>query len=273
MADVKWIKIHTGIFDDEKIKLIDSMPDRDAIFVIWIKLLTLAGKVNNNGFIYVSEEMPYTEEMYSAIFNRPLNTVKMALEVFKRFNMIEIFEGKTHITNWEKHQNIEALERIREANRKRVAKHRENVKLLTGNVTCNVTVTECNAIEEDKNKNKIKNKIKNKKEEKEEVTEPEFMIFWEKYGKKVDREKCIKKWKSLSEKEKDLAINKVEEYVKSQPDKQYRKNPLTWLNGKCWNDEIIEGGKTYGKGKNNSGDNSGNTKQGGSKYDDLGIFG
>ena len=46
MADIKWIKITTDMFDDEKIKVIEAMPDRDAILIIWIKLLTLAGKVN-----------------------------------------------------------------------------------------------------------------------------------------------------------------------------------------------------------------------------------
>ena len=52
MAEVKWIKITTNIFDDEKIKLIDTMPDRDALLVVWFKLLTLAGKTNDNGFLY-----------------------------------------------------------------------------------------------------------------------------------------------------------------------------------------------------------------------------
>ena len=125
MPQVKWIKIHTGIFDDEKIKIIDSMPDRDAVFVIWIKLLTLAGKVNDNGFIYVSENMPYTNEMLASVFNRPLNTVKMALEIFERFNMIEICHGTTNICNWEKHQNNDGLAKIREKDKERKRLERE----------------------------------------------------------------------------------------------------------------------------------------------------
>jgi hypothetical protein len=59
------------------------------------------------------------------------------------------------------------------------------------------------------------------------------------YGKKVDRKKCIKKWNNLSLNEKQLCLNATPAYVASTPDVAYRKNPLTYLNGECWNDEII----------------------------------
>lgn len=66
-----------------------------------------------------------------------------------------------------------------------------------------------------------------------------FEVFWNLYDKKEDREKSLKAWSKLKPEEKEKAILVVPDYVKSKPDKQYRKNPLTWLNGKCWNDEII----------------------------------
>ena len=90
MSDIKWIKISTTIFDDEKIKLIESMPDRDSILIIWIKLLTQAGKCNATGHLILSQSIPYTDEMLSAIFNRPLNTVRMALDIFEKFGMIDL---------------------------------------------------------------------------------------------------------------------------------------------------------------------------------------
>ena len=158
MADVKWIKITTSMFDDEKIRIIESMPDADAILVIWIKLLTLAGKNNTNGFIFLSENIPYTDEMLSTIFNRPLNTVRLALQTFKQFGMID-YDDKNFLflVNWEKHQNIEGLEKIREQTRKRVAKHRENQKALTGDVT--LPVTQSNATEKNKNRTEKKENI------------------------------------------------------------------------------------------------------------------
>ena len=41
MAEIKWIKIATNIFDDEKLLLIETMPEADAIIVIWFKLLCI----------------------------------------------------------------------------------------------------------------------------------------------------------------------------------------------------------------------------------------
>ena len=72
MATVKWIKLNVDMFDDEKIKIIQAMPDGDAILVIWIKLIALAGKTNDGGYIYISENIPYTDEMLSVIMNKPI---------------------------------------------------------------------------------------------------------------------------------------------------------------------------------------------------------
>lgn len=153
MSDVKWIKITTDIFDDEKILLIESMPERDSLIVIWFKLLCMAGKQNNSGVFMLNDKIAYTDEMLATIFRRPLNTVRLALQTFEQFGMVEIIEGVITIPKWEKHQSIDALDKMREQNRLRVAKHREKQKLLSGNVTSNVTVTQCNAI--DKNKNRV----------------------------------------------------------------------------------------------------------------------
>ena len=158
MAEIKWIKITTDIFDDEKILLIETMPEADSLIVIWFKLLAFAGKSNNNGVFMLSEKIPYTEEMLATIFRRPINTVRLALSTFEQFGMIEYMDGVLTISNWEKHQNVDGMEKIREQNRKRVAAHREKQKLLSGNVTCNVTVTECNAIDKDKEKDKEEDK-------------------------------------------------------------------------------------------------------------------
>lgn len=163
MADVKWIKICTDIFDDDKILLIESMPEADAIIVIWFKLLCMAGKHNNSGVFMMNERIAYTDEMLATIFRRPINTVRLALKVFEQYGMIEIVDGAITIPNWEKHQSLEKLERSKELNRKRVAAHREKQKQLALQEKCNdysnVTVMECNDTEkireeEEKNKNR-----------------------------------------------------------------------------------------------------------------------
>lgn len=158
MAEIKWIKITTDIFDDEKMLLIESMPDADSLIVIWFKLLAFAGKSNNNGVFMLSNRIPYTDDMLSTIFRRPLNTVRLALTTFEQFGMIEYIDGVLTLPNWEKHQNVDGMEKIREQNRRRVAAHRERQKLLSGNVTSNVTVTDCNAIDKDKEEDKEEDK-------------------------------------------------------------------------------------------------------------------
>lgn len=156
MSEIKWIKITTDIFDDEKICLIDALPDHDAILVIWFKILALAGKHNRNGLLMMSDKVHYTDEMLATIFRRPLNTVRMALGIFEQFGMVEIIDGVITLPNWEKHQNIDRMEKIKEQTRNRVARHREKQKILalSGNVTGNVTVTQGNALEEERDKNK-----------------------------------------------------------------------------------------------------------------------
>ena len=78
MAEVKWIKIVTDIFDDEKILLIESMPEADSIIVMWFKLLCLAGRQNNSGVFMLNGRIPYTDEMFATIFRRPLNSSMVA---------------------------------------------------------------------------------------------------------------------------------------------------------------------------------------------------
>lgn len=145
MSDVKWIKLSMKMFEDEKIKLIEHMPEADTMLVIWIKLLSQAGKSNDHGYIYLSEKIPYTDEMLSTIFNRPLNVVRMALAVFREFGMIEINEDNfISICNWEKHQNVAGLDKMREQARLRKQKERERKKLELP-LPSHVTVTQSHA--------------------------------------------------------------------------------------------------------------------------------
>lgn len=185
MADVKWIKITTTMFDDEKIDFIESLPESDAILIIWIKLLTLAGKCNASGYIYLTENIPYTEDMLAHKFRRSLNVVRLALQTFLNLQMIEVDETQhLRIVNWEKHQNIEGLEKIREQTRKRVAEHREKKKLANPDVTLQVTIGNALDKEEELDKEKKKNT----------GYSPEFESFWSVYPRKVSKKDAFKNW-------------------------------------------------------------------------------
>lgn len=159
-SEVKWIKIVTDIFDDEKILLIESMPEADGIIVIWFKILCLAGKINNFGILTMNDRIAYTEEMLANIFRRPLSTVRLALTTFEQFGMIEIVNNTIVIPNWEKHQNIEGMERVKEQTRKRVREYRDRQRigatLPKANEDVTLRVTQCNAPEEEKERDKEK---------------------------------------------------------------------------------------------------------------------
>lgn len=161
MGEVKWIKITTNMFDNRKIRQIRHLPEGNNIVLIWVMLLTIAGRCNANGMIFLTEDIPYTVEMLALELDFEVSVINMALKALKQFGMIVYDDEDFYISNWEEYQNADGLERIREQTRQRVARFRENQKQLPCNVTGNVTVTQSNAtdkeIEEDKD---IKNKNK-----------------------------------------------------------------------------------------------------------------
>lgn len=182
MADVKWIKIVTDIFDDEKILLIESMPEHDSIIVIWFKLLCFAGKQNNSGVIMLNERIAYTDEMLATVFRRPVNTVRMALKTFEEFDMIRIVDGVITIPNWGKHQNLDQLENKKEYMRNYMREYREKQRLLTAGEPAAApsdppsgedngkTNSKANVSQADKEGEKDKKKEKKKKEDEDTLT-------------------------------------------------------------------------------------------------------
>lgn len=135
MADVKWIKIAVNMFDNRKIKQIGSMPEGDSLLLMWVQLLCLAGNVNDGGFIYLTKEIPYTDEMLATQFNKPISTVRLALKTFEQFGMIEIINNMIFLSSWEKYQSTDRLTTIREKDRERKRRKREAEKLLLQNST------------------------------------------------------------------------------------------------------------------------------------------
>lgn len=161
MAGISWIKLSVNIFDDEKIKLIRKMPEGDAMLIIWIELLCLAGKTNDSGAVYIGQGLNYTDEMLATICDEPLNTIRLALQTFLKFKMIDLKDdGLIIIESWEKHQNIEGMNKIREQNRVRKQRQRareKNKAIESGHVTSRDSHATDKII--DKNKNKNKNRL------------------------------------------------------------------------------------------------------------------
>lgn len=134
--DVKWIKIATDIFDDEKIAIIESMPDADTLIVVWFKILTLSGKVSIDGVLMIKETLPYTEEMLASIFRRKQSQISLALKTFEMLGMIEIINGVVTISNWSKHQKLDLIEARREYQKEYMKSRRNKQKQLALGEPC-----------------------------------------------------------------------------------------------------------------------------------------
>lgn len=141
LPDVKWIKITTDIFDDDKIIALETFQDGYVLEVIWFKILCLAGTCNENGLLLISQDIPYTDEMLAKRFRIEVGIIKRALEIFQKLGMVSVESDIYMVSNWLKYQNKEGLDKIREQNRIRQKRHREKLKKdsnVTGNVTDNV---------------------------------------------------------------------------------------------------------------------------------------
>ena len=223
-SDVKWIKITTDIFDDEKMFAIETQQDGFLIELIWFKLLCLAGKCNNHGFLMINNKIAYTDEMLASVFRIEIGSIQRALKLFETLEMIEVVENAYMIANWDKHQNMQGLETYKEKHRLRQKAYRERQKQLAleqkgeGDVLRDVTVTSqsddfCSISNSYSNSNiydfnKHNNKenriyILDNNEDYKKVKEEfrEVMIDWMEYKdeckpKKTNHysEKALKKW-------------------------------------------------------------------------------
>ncbi|MDU7339313.1 MAG: phage replisome organizer N-terminal domain-containing protein [Clostridium sp.] len=256
MAEVKWIKIVTDVFDDQKIRFIETLPNGDAIVVIWFKLLCLAGKSNANGFLMMTDKIAYTDEILASVFDRDIKLIQLSLSTFQKLDMIEIIDNKIYLSNWEKHQSAEKLSEIREQGRIRQAKRREKLKSNANSVTLALPERDCN----------IDVTQQNKKENIDKETDSippifpkgidaRFSKFWDAYPKKVGKgaaEKAFKKYKPD-----DCLLDKMLSALSAQKKSdQWQKEggqfvpyPTTWLNQKRWEDEAecssVQGNSDY----------------------------
>lgn len=186
MADVKWIKMMVGMFDGmsfKKIKRakIGGESFRDKLTAVWFELMDLAGKCNHNGAFVNSAGIPFTDLDDIAVqIDRDEEELKLCITFYLKEQMLTIENDVYAISNWGVYQNIDGMEKIREQTRKRVAKCRENKKLLggvftvtDGNAECNATVTDGNGIEEEGEEEKdLDTDIENERKNESSFSQP-----------------------------------------------------------------------------------------------------
>jgi predicted phage replisome organizer len=215
MADVKWIKLATDVFDDEKILLIESLPEADSIIVIWFKLLCLAGKQNNSGVFVMGNAIPYTDTMLATIFRRKETTVKLALETFERFGMVELIDDVITIPNWNKHQSLDSYEKKKERDRLYQAERRAAQKAIaqkSSDKSSDIAISE-----EDKKRKEV-----DKKEKKNipTVYYPTDELLNQAFVDYVAMRKQVKS--PMTERAIQLAMNKLEQLSGGDNDKAIR---------------------------------------------------
>ena len=158
MAAVKWVKLNIDMFDNRKIRHLRRLPDGNNIVLIWVMLLTMAGRCNSGGMIFLTENIPYTPKMLADELDFEENTVKLALQALEQLNMIVTDDGFFSIAGWEEYQNTDRLSEIREYNRIAKQKSRAKQKLLVEVNDMSMTSQRCHDtdkdIEEDKEKEK-----------------------------------------------------------------------------------------------------------------------
>jgi hypothetical protein len=150
-------------------------------------------------------------------------TIKSIVEDFELFQISEGFFGSCSIEKRLDERNAKSK------SARLSAFSRWNKK------NANASDNNANASKNDAIKESIVNKIKESKE----LNVP-FEDFWNLYDKKVDRKSSESKWTKLTDEEREKSMNHIPNYIKATQDKQYRKNPDTYLNNKSFNDEIID---------------------------------
>ena len=215
--DVKWIKLIVGMFDGESFKKIKKaeiggVKFRDKLTAVWFELMEFAGRCNHNGAFINSREIPYVDLSDIATqIDREEEELKLCMQFYINEGMVTIIDDVFMLSNWSEYQNTDGMDKIREQTRKRVAKHRENQKLLLSNVTGNVTVTESNATDKDIDKDIDKKNIVPSKEDIASFFESIWKLYPNKKGKGQVSES---KRKALYEIGFDEISRAVERYLK-----------------------------------------------------------
>ena len=205
MAKVSWIKIEIEMFSNRKIKQIRKMPEGNNIVLIWVRLLTMAGRGNSNGIIFLTENIPYTTKMLADELDFEESIIQLALTVLEKFGMITRDSELLSIPGWEEHQSADELEKIRDQNRKRVAEYRERQKNKAA-LLCkkdyvtlqkrysNITVTEQN-----KNKDKDLELDLDTELDKDKEKDINDLIVSKDTIRQTDVQRIIDEWNTLEE--------------------------------------------------------------------------
>lgn len=125
---------------------------------MWIFLMCLAGNSNDDGFVFFTKEIPYTDEMLAEEFKMDINTIRLGLATFEKFGMIEIVDDFICLSAWEKWQSTDKLSELKEYNRikKRESRARKKKEMSKEVIDMSLTCQPCQDTDIDKDIDKEK---------------------------------------------------------------------------------------------------------------------
>jgi predicted phage replisome organizer len=118
MNEVFWVRLFCAEFDDPRWLAIEQMPDADAVQIIYVRMLMLAGRSNAGGLLLLHESLPYDVTTLSAVLRRTVPVVQFALATLERFKFIEVVDSVIAITAWDQLQATDELARLAERREK-----------------------------------------------------------------------------------------------------------------------------------------------------------
>lgn len=260
------------MFDDEKVKLIRTMPEGDKIVVIWVQILCLAGKINDGGLVYMGQNLAYSDEMLATILGHPLNVMRVAIQTLEQFEMIEVHnDGKIDVINWSKHQSTDKMERIKNQNRERQQRYyyRNKLRELGVNIDIegfpedllelktlteqaeepNVSITLANGTEVRSKKKEVRSKKLDKDIQPNESADSDlvsdFEKLWKLYPRKERKSDALKAYKkaikagATNKQIQDGIISYKKKIDAEKIEHQFIAQGGTWFNQERWNDEYV----------------------------------
>lgn len=126
--DVSWIKIYIDWYDSRKIKYLRNLPKGNEYALLWIMVLSLAGKANNGGKLSITDDLPYTLDNLSNELGFKAQIVKQGFIEFLKLGMVIQEDEFYAIANWEEYQNADKMAEIREYNRQKQRESRARRK-------------------------------------------------------------------------------------------------------------------------------------------------
>ncbi len=130
MKKLQWLKTKVGLFLDPRILYLMNLPNGDSYIVLWFFLKDMAGMVNDEGRIYVSENEPLTTQLIAKSLHRRQPFIENGLKALEQVDLIERDEkGMIRIVIWDELQSFHRDERRREQTNERVRRYRERQRL------------------------------------------------------------------------------------------------------------------------------------------------